>query len=150
MMLFSMIVINEIPDYEEDRRAGKLNLVARYGKRAGVRLYSASWACTYIVTALGVLLGALPLTALLALASLPLTLRSMQTLRRNYENPVRLAPANLGMIEAHAVTSLSLIAAYSIQGIANHANITQLLLLLLPLAVFYAPAALAFRKPRRT
>lgn len=150
MMLFSMIVINEIPDYEEDRLAGKLNLVARYGKRAGVHLYLASWACTYIVITLGVLLGVLPLTALLAFASLPLTLRSIQTLRGNYEDPARLAPANLGMIKAHAVTSLGLIAAYSIQGVASHVGITQLLLLLLPCAVFYAPAVLAFRKPRRT
>jgi 1,4-dihydroxy-2-naphthoate octaprenyltransferase len=35
IMLFSMIVINEIPDYQEDRLAGKLTLVARYGKRIG-------------------------------------------------------------------------------------------------------------------
>jgi 1,4-dihydroxy-2-naphthoate octaprenyltransferase len=150
IMLFSMIVVNEIPDYEDDRRAGKLNLVARYGKRAGVHLYLTSWACTYVIIALGVLLRVLPLPALLAFASLPLALKSMQTLRENYENPARLAPANLGMIKAHAVTSLGLVAGYSIQGAASHASVTQLLLLLLPLAVFYAPAALAFRKPRRT
>ena len=149
IMLFSMIVINEIPDYEEDRLAGKHTLVARYGKRVGVRLYFASWACTYMVIALGVLFRVLPLAALIALASFPLTLRSMQTLRENYENPVRMTPANLDMIKAHSVTSLGLIAAYSIQGIVNHANISQLLLLLLLLAVFYAPAMLAFRKPRR-
>jgi 1,4-dihydroxy-2-naphthoate polyprenyltransferase len=150
IMLFSMIVINEIPDYEEDRLAGKLNLVARYGKRAGVHLYLASWACTYAVITLGVLFRVLPLTALFALASLPLALRSMQTLQENYENPARLAPANLGMMEAHSVTSLGLIAAYLIQGVASHADIAQLLLLVLLLALFYAPAMLVFRKPRRT
>ena len=53
------------------------------------------------------------------------------------------------MIEAHSVTSLGLIAAYSIQGVASHANIAQLLILLLLLAIFYAPAMLAFRKLRR-
>ena len=35
IMLFSMITINEIPDYLEDREAGKLNLVARFGREAG-------------------------------------------------------------------------------------------------------------------
>jgi 1,4-dihydroxy-2-naphthoate octaprenyltransferase len=150
IMLFSMIIINEIPDYHEDRLAGKLTLVARYGKGAGVHLYFASWACTYAVITLGVLYRVLPLTALLAFASLPLVLRSMQTLRESYENSVRLAPANLDMIKAHSVTSLGLIAAYSIQGIVNHANIAQLLLLLLLLAIFYAPAMLALGKPRRT
>ena len=46
IMLFSMIVINEIPDVKEDRAAGKLTLVARYGKKAGAKLYMASWICT--------------------------------------------------------------------------------------------------------
>jgi 1,4-dihydroxy-2-naphthoate octaprenyltransferase len=150
IMLFSMIVINEIPDYEEDRLAGKLTLVARYGKRAGVHFYIASWVCTYMVITLGVLFRVLPLIALLALASLPLTLQSMRTLQENYEDPVRLAPANLGMIKADGVTSLGLIAAYLIQGVASHANVAQLLLLLLLLAIFYVPATLVFRKPRKT
>jgi len=47
IMLFSMIVINEIPDIAEDTAAGKLTLVARYGKGAGIKLYVASWAGTY-------------------------------------------------------------------------------------------------------
>src|SRR3989304_4227041 len=38
MMLFSMITINEIPDYLEDREGGKLNLVARFGRKTGVSL----------------------------------------------------------------------------------------------------------------
>ena len=92
IMLFSMIIMNEIPDYEEDRLAGKLTLVARYGRRAGIRLYFASWACTYSVIALGVLSGVCTLTALIALASLPLVLRSMRTLRENYEDPVGWRP----------------------------------------------------------
>ena len=148
IMLFSMIIINEIPDCEEDRLSGKLTLVARYGKRAGARLYFASWVCTYAVVALGVLFRVLPLAALLAFASLPLVLRSMQTLQKSYEDPVGLAPANLGMIKAHSVASLGLIAAYSIQVVTGHANFVQGLLLLLLLAIFYAPATLAFRRPR--
>lgn len=149
IMLFSMITINEIPDYQYDRLAGKLTLVARYGKKAGVRLYIAGWVCTYAVIALGVLLGVLPLTTLLALVSIPLALRSILTLRRSYEQPSKLPPANLDMIKAHSVTSLGLIAAFSIQGAANHASALQLLLLLLPLAIFYAPATIAFKKPQR-
>src|SRR4030067_2848427 len=42
IMLFSMITINEIPDYLEDRKAGKLNLVARFGRKAGVGLFAVS------------------------------------------------------------------------------------------------------------
>ncbi len=146
IMLFSMIVINEIPDYKEDRSAGKLTLVARYGKRRGVKLYVASWACTYLVVTVGILLRVLPLTTLLAFASLPITLRSIQTLQVNYENPLKLAPANLDMIVAYSITALGLIAAYSIQGIIEGANYLQLLVILLTLSVFYIPAVLALQK----
>ena len=146
IMLFSMIVINEIPDYNEDRLAGKLTLVARYGKWRGVKLYVASWACTYLVITVGILLQVLPWTALLALVSLPITLRSIKVLQANYENPLKLAPANLDMIIAYSITSLGLIAAYSIQGLIEGANHLQLLVTLLFLAIFYVPAAIALKQ----
>jgi 1,4-dihydroxy-2-naphthoate octaprenyltransferase len=141
-----MIMINEIPDYEEDRLAGKLTLVARYGKWQGAKLYIASWTCTYMVVIGGTLLGLLPLPTLLSLLSLPLALRSIQTLRVNYNNPLRLAPANLDMIIAHSIAALALIAAYSIQGLIEGAPPFQLFIVLLLLTLFYVPAVLALRK----
>jgi 1,4-dihydroxy-2-naphthoate polyprenyltransferase len=150
IMLFSMITINEIPDYQEDRLAGKLTLVARYGKRSGVKLYIASWACTYTVIVLGALSGVMPLLTLLALVSMPLTLRSVQILRRDFEDPVKLAPANLDMIKAHSLTSFCLIAAYSISGLINGADAFQLLMLLVVLSAVYVPALLAMRKPKKS
>ena len=47
IMLFSMITINEIPDYDEDRKGGKLNLVARFGREAGVWLFILSLLSAY-------------------------------------------------------------------------------------------------------
>ncbi len=147
IMLFSMIVINEIPDYQEDRAAGKLTLVARYGKRGGVRLYVASWMCTYIIIVSGALLEIMPIVTLLGLVSLPLVLRSMLTLRRNFENPQALAPANLDMIKAHGLTGFGLIAAYAITGIGSGADKLQLLIILIALTVAYVPALLAMKRP---
>ncbi len=148
IMLFSMIVINEIPDYQEDRLAGKLTLVARYGKRSGIKLYIASWACTYAVIILGALTGVMPLLTLLALVPAPLALSSISILRRNFENPVALAPANLDMIKAHSLTSFGLIAAYAISGLTSGADAFQLLALLVVLAAVYTPALLAMRRPK--
>ena len=148
IMLFSMIIINEIPDYKEDRLAGKLTLVARYGKWQGAKLYTASWACTYLVIMCGIVFGVLPLTVLLSLASLPLALRSIQTLRVNYENPLKLTPANLDMIRAHSLMALGLIAAYSIQGILEGAPTFQLLTVLVLLSLSYVPAVLTPKQQR--
>ncbi len=139
IMLFSMIVINEIPDLEEDKRAGKLTLVARYGKRAGVKLYVLSWICTYSIIVGTVAFGVIPSISLIALISLPLVLRSIRILNKHYNNPNLMAPANLDMIKAHSVTSFSLIAAYSLYGILTGADILQLVLILSLLAVSYFP-----------
>ncbi len=149
IMLFSMIVVNEIPDYEEDRLAGKLTLVARYGKRSGVKLYEVSWVCTYAVIVLGAGFQVMPVATLLGLVSLPLVIRSMMILREHFDNPKAMAPANLDMIRAHSLTSFGLIIAYAIAGLTNGANEYELLIIVLALAVSYAPALLAMRKPRK-
>ncbi len=139
IMLFSMIVINEIPDVKEDQAAGKLTLVARYGRKAGVRLYVASWVCTYGVIIGSVALGILPNLTLLAFFSLPLVYRSIKTLGVDYEDPIRLAPANLDMIGAHSISSFGLIAGYAVQGLISGFDSGQLAVILGSLSIAYVP-----------
>ncbi len=148
IMLFSMIVINEIPDYEEDMMAGKLTLVARFGRRTGAKLYVLSWIFTYSVIMGAVATGVMPRITLIALFSLPLVYRSVRVLREHYNDPdpARMASANLDMIKAHGVTCLLLIGAYSLQGIATGAEILQLIPALFLLAVSYTPVAMMLIK----
>ncbi|HMK95819.1 MAG TPA: prenyltransferase [Candidatus Limnocylindrales bacterium] len=141
IMLFSMIVINEIPDIIEDKAAGKLTLVARYGKDAGVKLYIASWTCTYTIITASAALGIIPIYTLLALLSLPLVYRSIRVLQVYKDNPKLMAPANLDMIKAHSISGFGLIAGYALAGLLNKANAFQLLFILGLLAVAYAPVA---------
>ena len=143
IMLFSMIVINEIPDIEEDRAAGKLTLAARFGKQTGVKLYIASWICTYGVIVGSVVFRLIPVFALAALISSPLVYQSVKTLRAYHDNPVLLAPANLAMIEGHSLTSFGLIAGYAIQGLIRGADVLDLAFVLGALALAYAPVAVA-------
>jgi 1,4-dihydroxy-2-naphthoate octaprenyltransferase len=147
IMLFSMIIINEIPDVEEDQAAGKLTLVARFGKKTGVKLYVSSWICTYGIIACSIALRLIPVFALASFISLPLVYQSIRTLRSQYNNPVLLAPANLAMIKAHSVTAFGLIAAYAAQGLINGANGTQLAFIIAALIVAYAPVALTLVTP---
>ncbi len=142
IMLFSMIIINEIPDLEEDKRAGKLTLVARYGRRAAIKLYVLSWSFTYLVIIGGVAFGVLPIITLIGLLSLPLTYRSMKVLFKYYNDPLKMAPANLDMIKAHSFTSFLLIAAYSIEGLIRGAEVLPLIGILLLLFFSYFPVAL--------
>jgi len=116
-MMWSMIVINEIPDYEADRRAGKMNLVARLGRQAGIALYTAGLVAAYGVIIVSVGAGICPFTVLLGLLTLPVAYTSWRILRIHYRDRVRMAPANLAMLKVHTLTSILLILGYMLAGV---------------------------------
>jgi 1,4-dihydroxy-2-naphthoate octaprenyltransferase len=140
IMLFSMITINEIPDYAEDRKGGKLNLVARFGRKTGVRLFIFSLLSAYGVILAGVAFGMIPLLGLLSLLTLPIAFRTISVLKAHYENPRKMAPANLGMICAHNFTAILLIFAYFVEGFRRDAWVASFLPMAV-LVVLYLPVA---------
>jgi 1,4-dihydroxy-2-naphthoate octaprenyltransferase len=139
-MLFAMITINEIPDYFEDRRGGKLNLVARFGREAGVRLFMASVLSAYAVIFVGVVLGRIPVLGLVSFLTLPLAYKTITLLRVYYQEPMKMAPANLGMICTHNFTAILLALAYFIEGVRSKAWISSFLPLIV-LIILYLPVA---------
>ncbi len=111
-MMWSMITINEIPDYEDDRRAGKMNLVARFGKETGIVLYIGGLTLAYAILIGSALAGIAPLSVLIGLVSLPLAIKSVRVLRANYRDGMKMIPANLAMIKVHLFTGLGMIIGY--------------------------------------
>lgn len=111
-LMWSMLIINEIPDYEDDRRGGKLNLVARFGRRTGVVLYVAGLFAAYGILLTAVLARVAPPLALLGLLSLPLAFQSIRILTEHYRDRLRMTPANLMMIKVYVLTGLSLMTGY--------------------------------------
>jgi len=138
IMLFSMITINEIPDYFEDRRGGKLNLVARFGRETGVWLFIASVLSAYAVILVGVILGRIPVLGLISLLTLPIAYKTITLLRTYYQEPLKMAPANLGMICTHNFTAILLALAYFIEGFRPDA-LTPSSLPLTVLIILYIP-----------
>jgi len=128
LMLFSMITINEIPDYVEDRKGGKLNLVARFGREAGVWFFILSLLSAYAAILMGILAERIPPLGLISMLSLPIALRTITILKTFYRDRVKMAPANLGMICTHNFTAILLIVAYFIEGFKKDALMASLLL----------------------
>jgi 1,4-dihydroxy-2-naphthoate octaprenyltransferase len=145
LMLFSMITINEIPDYVEDRRGGKLNLVARFGRETGVWLFIISLLSAYGAILTGVILGRIPVLGLISLLTLPIAYRTISILRAHYQEPLEMAPANLGMICTHNFTAILLALAYTIEGFRPEA-LTSSLLPVIVLIVLYIPVARLIRR----
>jgi 1,4-dihydroxy-2-naphthoate octaprenyltransferase len=140
IMLFAMITINEIPDYFEDRRGGKLNLVARFGREAGVWLFIASILSAYGAILGGVILKRIPILGLISLLTFPIACKTISILRAYYQEPMKMAPANLGMICTHNFTAILLAVAYFIGGFRLDELIPSFLPMIV-LIVLYLPVA---------
>lgn len=115
-LMWSMIVVNEIPDYEDDRRAGKWNLVARLGRKSGVMLYVAGLICAYGTILLCAILQLTSFHVLLGLITVPLAYKAFRILNENYLDKIKMAPANLATIKLHALTMIFLIIGYFVEG----------------------------------
>jgi 1,4-dihydroxy-2-naphthoate polyprenyltransferase len=148
IMLFSMITINEIPDYFEDRKGGKLNLVARFGREKGVWLFIVSLFSAYGTILTGVLLGRIPALGLISMLTLPIAIKTVRILKAHYRDPAKMAPANLGMICSHNFTAILLILAYFVTGFRPEAPVASFLPLGV-LVILYIPIVRLLQKAWR-
>jgi len=96
-----LLLLNEFPDAEADRRGGRAHLVILLGWRNAARVYTAALAGSYALLGLGVVLGRLPATVLLAFLTLPLAYRSARTAWQHGSEWERMLPAlaaNVGVV----------------------------------------------------
>jgi 1,4-dihydroxy-2-naphthoate octaprenyltransferase len=140
-MMFAMITINEIPDRVDDAAAGKNTLVVKFGAQKAVWLYGLAMMMAYAVIIFAPLLNMASFWIYPVMLTLPLAIQAVLILKKHFNDPARLAPANLLTIRVHNLTGILLIIAYLIQGIQNQREFQQAVFVLLILAVFYLPAA---------
>lgn len=114
-LMWSMIIINEIPDYETDRRGGKWNLVARFGRKTGAVLYGIGLAVAYSILIITALTHFLSPFVIFGLISIPFAIKSLTVMGRHLNDARAMAPANLAMIKVHAITVAAMIVAYLVQ-----------------------------------
>lgn len=105
LSMFCLSIINEIPDYYQDKLVGKRNLVVRLGKRRSIKLLSFSLTSTLVLLGLGILLKQVPLLALVIFLLLPSAVKSLTVAKRDYDNP----KAFLWAINTNIVTYLLIV-----------------------------------------
>jgi len=109
-----LLLLNELPDADADRRGGRRHLVIVLGRRNAAVLYVVALAASYLVLAAGVLLGRLSPWVLLAMLTTPLALKASIGALRHHSTLDKLVPAlgaNVGVVLA---TDLLLAVAYFI------------------------------------
>lgn len=93
LLIADLLLINEFPDVEADKPAGRKHLPIILGKtRAGI-VYSAFLIGAYIAIIAGAAAGVLPWLALIGLLTLPLGFKAMQAAVKYNNDMSRLGPA---------------------------------------------------------
>lgn len=67
----NLLLLNQFPDVEPDRRAGRRHLPVVIGCRGALKVFATLWLLAYLTIVAAVAAALLPATALLALAGLP-------------------------------------------------------------------------------
>jgi 1,4-dihydroxy-2-naphthoate octaprenyltransferase len=102
-LIMALAVVNEIPDYHQDRLVGKRNLVVRLGRQRGVWLYLGLAAAGLLAAVAGVAAGMFPPTCALAFLALPWLTSSARVALRTYESPRQFVPAIRAIVMCYLV-----------------------------------------------
>ncbi|MBI4233921.1 MAG: prenyltransferase [Chloroflexi bacterium] len=90
-LVSNLLLLNEFPDVEADRGVRR-HLPIVVGRERSALIYAAMLVATYACLVVFIAVGALPMTALLGLATLPLALRVIRGVLRNPNQVERLIP----------------------------------------------------------
>ena len=83
----AILVVNNVRDIETDRRAGKMTLAVRMGRREAVRLYRMLVLGAYVVLPIALVGGGGSLLPLIGLLSLPLAVPPLRTMANRSDGP---------------------------------------------------------------
>lgn len=112
MLIMLILYVNEIPDAEFDRLAGKRQLVTRFTKEQALAFLAGSLAATYAVIALIPVLRLGPPTVLVALATIPLALRVYRGAKTNFGKQYEMIPTMSLNVNNAAITGALIAAGY--------------------------------------
>ena len=91
-----LLLLNEFPDEEADKRGGRNHLVIYFGKKISAKLYTFGLAAVYLIILIIPFISDTTFMILVALLTIPVAVRSSVLVLRNYGDNTRLVPA-LGM-----------------------------------------------------
>ena len=96
LIITAILVVNNLRDLENDKKAGKRTLAVILGERATKIQYLICMVAAYLVLPLAASMGVIPASALLAWLSLPLALRATRLVFTERGRPLNAALAGTG------------------------------------------------------
>jgi 1,4-dihydroxy-2-naphthoate octaprenyltransferase len=116
ILVHNLLLLNEFPDTEADRQAGRKTLPITMGKEKAGIVYSVLTVIVYLWIVVAAVLTIMPWWSLIALATLPFAVRAIKGARRPQEMD-RLVPAMADNVRVILITQLLLGIGYILGGI---------------------------------
>jgi 1,4-dihydroxy-2-naphthoate octaprenyltransferase len=110
-LIAAVILLNEFPDYDSDRRSGKRTLVVRLGRKRSLWVLAALLTTAFVLLLICLTLLGLKWLVICPLWTAPLAVWVWCRARRNLEQTRQLVSACAGMIFLHLANGLTLLIA---------------------------------------
>jgi len=107
ILVHNLLLLNEFPDTEADRKANRKTLPITMGKTKASIVYSVLTVLVYLWVIGWVIAGLMPVFSLIALLTLPLAIKAIQGARK-HEEMTRLVPAMASNVLVILLTQLLL------------------------------------------
>jgi 1,4-dihydroxy-2-naphthoate polyprenyltransferase len=106
LLVSDLLLLNQFPDLDADRQAGRRHLVVVLGRSRSARVYVALLAVAYLWLAAAVGLSLLPPAALLGFLTLPAAAAAAHGVLSHAEDPPRLLPSMALNVAVNLLTPL--------------------------------------------
>jgi 1,4-dihydroxy-2-naphthoate octaprenyltransferase len=111
-----LLFLNEFPDVEADKTAGRRHVVILFGRKTSAAIYVIFLAGTYLSILLSVAMTAVPLAVLVSLITTPIAYKAMRIVLKNYDRLPELVPA-LGLNVIVILSTIALLTAGFLIGV---------------------------------
>ncbi len=116
ILVHNLLLLNEFPDTEADKKAGRKTLPITMGKAKASIVYSVLTIIVYLWIIGGVVAGQMPVFSLIALLTLPLAIRAIQGALK-HQDISKLVPAMANNVLVVLLTQLLLGIGYILAGV---------------------------------
>jgi 1,4-dihydroxy-2-naphthoate octaprenyltransferase len=112
ILITAVLYINEFPDHDADRDAGKRTIVVRLGRERAAKGYALLMVSLYLSIVIPVFLNLVSWYTILGVSTLPIAIISTRYALTHYNHPLPLTPAYAGTVANHLFTGLFLAWSY--------------------------------------
>lgn len=119
VLITAVLYINEFPDHDADRDAGKRTIVVRLGRQKAAKGYVALMASVYLSIILPILLNLTNWYTILGIATLPVAILGSRYALTHFDQSLQLTPAYASTVFNHLFTGLFLALSYLLVGLGR-------------------------------